>query len=153
MFENLKKFMGVRSKRKVINLKSLTVKNNGIIPDGYIFCVKEWRGIDQIYFIIDTGASCTIFDKCIMIRNYSRQPGDFTSADGNGVLLASGGKMDMEKFEFEFLNVKRNFFATDFSFLSNHSGYSIGGLIGTDLLKEVNAKLDLTAQTLTFKNQ
>ncbi len=144
--------MAARSKSKIIKLKSLTVKNNGIIPDGHIFCITEWMGRDHIHFIIDTGASCTIFDKSMMIRNYSRQPSHFTSVDGNGVLLASGGSMGMQKFEFEFLNVKRNFLATDFSFISNHSGHSIGGLIGTDLLKEVNAKIDLVKSVMIIRS-
>lgn len=153
MFQNLKLFTDFRSALKKIKLSVHTVRNGDHFPDGKIYTIECKRKFGIIHFILDTGASCTIFDKNIMIKAFNKQESDFSRLDGHGIMWASGSKIDIEYFEFQFIGITRNFFASDFSFLSNHTGSHIGGLIGTDVLTALQSTIDLKNNTLIFQTE
>ena len=114
-------------------------------PPGFIYCVKAETKFDEQYFLIDTGATITIFHRVFVAVEFMISP---QIQVGKINWIIHGGEMEVDKFRHIFWTLDREFICADLSGLRKATGIPIAALIGTDVLDPLNAVIDLKKQQL-----
>jgi hypothetical protein len=124
------------------------------LEKGKMLLVKGMVNNSAGYFIIDTGASCTIIDSSLISESDSEDSSFSTwqikTIEGNNTNVFA---VKVEKFELsEILFPNENFFCTSLHFLNKEFPKKvILGIIGNDFMEKYSAVIDFREQKLLIK--
>lgn len=130
------------------NLLRCEIVQDHLGPRGYIYCVKAETKFGEEYFMLDTGASVTIFHRIYVATEFCITP-QIEVGEVNWII--HGGKMTVDRFRHIFWTLDREFLCADLSHLRKIIGIPIAAIIGTDVLQPLNAEINLHKLTLTLR--
>lgn len=131
-----------------MKLITCEIENIPGMLNGFSYFIEEKIEGEKVLFLIDTGASCSIFDTNFVVLKLRTAPSLRSTGEVTSMM---GHRVRTNTFRTNIFGIEGLYFSAELTHFIEKFGRNIGGIIGTDLLQKLNATIDLKKQVLKIR--